>query len=46
MELPRSGHARFTTFYVFSLPFDTYSVPTKYVYAGLIQVNARIRSPG
>jgi hypothetical protein len=37
---------QFTTFYFFSRLFDTYSVPSNYVYAGLIQVSARIRSPG
>jgi hypothetical protein len=36
---------QFTTFYFFSRLFDTYSVPSNYVYAGLIQVSARIRSP-
>jgi hypothetical protein len=36
----------FTTFYAFLRLFDTYSVPAKYVCNGLIQVNARIRSPG
>jgi len=38
--------SQFTTFYAFLRLFDTYSVPENYLCAGLIQVNARIRSPG
>jgi hypothetical protein len=38
--------SEFTTFYAFLRLFDTYSVQANYVCVGLIQVNARIRSPG
>jgi hypothetical protein len=37
--------SQFTTFYAFLRLFDTYSVLANYVCTGLIQVNARIRSP-
>jgi hypothetical protein len=46
IEQLRLSINQFTTFYAFLRLFDTYSVLANYVCAGLIQVNARIRSPG